>query len=205
MKSNNTKLWVATIVIGIIAIVGLFIALNRSSSAPTPIVGSGGEIHTVTEQFAGGMTIGKLKQVVWDAFGKLSTSPDGFTARGSFTTGTTTSVVRGVYTNAGSPLLCDGDSLVVYTDAQTAFAPSFKFAVGTSTTAGYSANLIASTTVATTTDTVTSIASGWSFLLPTGSSITVSVGDYSAAIASSTYYGGWANQFAVHCWTAIVQ
>lgn len=130
----------------------------------------------------------------------IEKSPDGFVLWDDFTVGTTTPV-RGALTNNGSPLMCDGKSLYVYSDATAAFAPSFKFTVGTTTSAtDYSANIVASTTVATTTDTVNN-GGGWNFLLANGASITLSVGDYSAAIASSTYYGNWSGQFGVHCWT----
>lgn len=138
---------------------------------------------------------------VGDSGFTTSVSPDGFVLWDDFTVGTTTPV-RAALTNPSSdePLMCDGRSMAVYSDATAAFAPSFKLAVGTTTSAtAYSANILASTTIATSTDTVTNGGS-WNFLLPVGSSITLSIGDYSAAIASSTYYGNWAGQVSIHCW-----
>ncbi len=130
----------------------------------------------------------------------IAKSPDGFVLWDDFTVATTTPV-RAAMTNSGSPLMCDGDSLAIYSDATAAFAPSFKFAVGVATAAtSYAADLTASTTVATTTDTITAGASA-PFLVASGSSITLSVGDYDSGIASSTYYGNWSGQISVHCWT----
>ena len=129
----------------------------------------------------------------------IAHSPDGFVLWDDFTVGTTTPV-RAALTNSGAPLMCDGGSLNVYS-VGTTFAPSFKLAVGTSTSATcYSANLLASTTIATTTSTVTN-GVAWNFILANGSSITLAVGDYTAAIASSTYYGNWTGQVSIHCWT----
>lgn len=119
-----------------------------------------------------------------------------------FIVGTTSTVVRGSVTNTGTDaLMCDGNSAFVLSSSTAAFAPSFKFALGTTTSAtAYSANLLASTTVATTTQTVTK-GPAWMFILERNASITLSIGDYTAAIASSTYYGNWAGQFGIHCYS----
>jgi hypothetical protein len=200
MKQKNTKIWVTLIVIGIIAIGGYFFPNVVS-------LGSGGEIHKVIEHFAGGFTVGVNRSVVMDGNGNITKSPDGFMLWDDFTVATTSPVRAGITNTGSGDLMCDGDSLYVYTDA-TGIATSFKFAVGTTSTAlpttmpsgvGYSANLLASTSSATSTDAVTSIPSAWAFLLPSGSSVTLSVGD-NVANASSTYYGNWAGQFGVHCW-----
>lgn len=201
MKSTS-KIWATLIVIAIIAIGGYFFpnVLN---------LGAGGDINTTLVKFAGGLNAGRGQQLKIDNQGNITQSPDGFVLWDDFTIGTTSPVRGAVVNTTGLPLMCDADSLYVYTDATTDFAPSFKFTVGTSTTAvtslptsvGYSANIVASTTVATTTDTVTSIGSGWTFLLPVNNSVTLAVGDYSSAIASSTYYSAWSGQFGVHCWT----
>lgn len=201
MKSSS-KIWVALIVIAIIAIGGYFF----------PKFGlGGGQVETVVKHFAGGLQAGRGDQFQVDNSGNIVKSPDGFVLWDDFTVGTTSPVRGALINTTGSALMCDADSLFVYSDATGDFSPSFKFAVGTTTatlgstnlptTVGYSANIVASTTVATTTDTVTSIGSGWTFLLPVNNSVTLSVGDYSSAIASSTYYGNWSGQFGVHCWT----
>lgn len=161
----------------------------------------GGAVETVRKTFGDGFDVSAGKT------GTIEGNEIPFTMKGTFTVGTTSPVRAALENNTTKNLICDGDSLYVRSDAIAAFAPSFKYAVGTTTSAissspgsvGYSANLVASTTVATTTDTVLGIAAGWSFLLPIGSSITLSVGDYTAAIASSTYYSNWRGQFGIDC------
>lgn len=131
---------------------------------------------------------------------RIARSPDGFILWDDFTVATT-SPVRGVLTNSGdTALMCDGASAFILASS-TGFAPSFRFVLGTTTSpTAYSANLLASTTVATTTQTV-SRGPLWNFILERNASITLSVGDTVAAIASSTHYGNWAGQFGIHCWS----
>jgi hypothetical protein len=130
----------------------------------------------------------------------IAESPDGFVAYGSFTIATGTA--KAVYTNqTGSTMMCDADSGYVI-PVGTTFAPSIVFSLGTSTSAtGYAANLLSSTTVATTTSPVVSLTYALPFKLANGDSIVGAISDYSAAIASSTYFSNWTAEFAVHCWT----
>lgn len=128
-------------------------------------------------------------------------SPDGYMLYSSFTVSTTTPV-RAALTNSYGPAICDGQSLYVFASSTAVFVPAFKVAVGTTTSATlYSANILASTTVGTTTQSILN-ASTWLFYLPTNASITLSVGDANSAVSSSTYYGSWTGQVGVHCWTA---
>jgi hypothetical protein len=170
------------------------IASSIEQSVPnSQHVGADGDTNLTNLVLEGNLTVQGTSTVAH--------SPDGFMLWDDFTVGTTTPV-RAALTNSGSPLMCDEDSLYVYADAKAAFAPSFKFAVGLATAAtSYAADIIASTTVATTTDTTTGATTPVPVLLASGSSFTLSVGDYVAAIASSTYYGNWSGQFGIFCWT----
>lgn len=128
----------------------------------------------------------------------ITRSFDGFMLQLDVTVGTTTPV-RGAMTNSGSPAICDGESLFVYANAPSTYVPSFRFVLGTTTSAtSYSANLsVSSTTAATSTDSVTNVASH-NFVLGSNESITLSMGD-AVTNASSTYYGDWDVKAGVHC------
>lgn len=197
MKSTKI-LWATLIVIGIIAVGGYFFPQVRAFG--------GGSIDTVLRHFAGGLQAGRGDQFKIDNQGNITQSYDGFVLWDDFVVGTTSPVRGSVVNTTGSTLYCDGKSLGVVASSTASFAPSFKYVVGTTTSnvastptsLGYSANLISSTTVATTTLHVVSLNSGWGFLLPVGQSITVSVGD-NVNNASSTFYGNWSAQFSVSC------
>ena len=168
---------------------------------------AGGDYHQTTEYFYEGLKSGRNDEVFLSGDGSASLgtttiarSSDGFVLYGAFTVSTTTPT-RVALTNTGAPLICDGESLNVYADATT-FAPSFQFVMGTTTSATlYADNLLASTTIATTTDSVKSLVTGWNFFLQNNNSITLSVGDITNVQASSTFYGNWAGHLSVHCWT----
>lgn len=130
----------------------------------------------------------------------INHSPDGYMLYSSFSL-STTSPVRAALTNSYGPAICDGQSLYVFASSTAPFVPAFKVVVGTTTSASlYSANILSSSTVATTSQTVIN-ASTWLFYLPTNASITLSVGD-AVSNASSTYYSSLTGQVGVHCWTA---
>jgi len=156
--------------------------LSTTSTSP-----SAGEVRTSTLTVTGTSTI--------------ASSPDGVVLWGGVTTVATTSAVSAYVTNSGSPLMCDGDSLGIWFNS-TAFSPSLVFSVGEASniTAFSDAGITASTTVATSTDTVTAGASA-PFILESGNSIKLSLGDITNTNASSTYYGNWDIEFAIHCWT----
>ncbi|KKU09803.1 MAG: hypothetical protein UX13_C0030G0005 [Candidatus Woesebacteria bacterium GW2011_GWB1_45_5] len=129
----------------------------------------------------------------------IAKSPDGFVAYASFTTATGTA--KAVYTNPSNDMVCDGRSAYVQAIGTT-FAPSLVFSLGTSTSAtGYSTNLIASTTVATTTNYFAATTYTSPFRLKSGESIVGALSDITNSEASSTYYSNWTIQAGVHCWT----
>ena len=200
---NKLHEWVNT---GLIVLVAILVLVGGNQSDQT--LGASGT------RFPNGISADTTSPIAGEVRGTSSTitatstvgsSPDGFILWDDYTISTTTPV-RATLTNNGSPLMCDGDTLAVYSDAQAAFIPSYYFVIGTSTSAAYSANLVASTTVATSTsatasDAIQSPATTWPFLLPSGSSITLSVGDTQSTVSSSTYYSSWAGELSVHCWT----
>jgi hypothetical protein len=138
----------------------------------------------------------------------LVTSPlsyDGFKPYGAFTTSSATGTVQNLYTNSsGYDFLCSSYSGGFYatttgTVSAYAFAPSMIFTLGTSTSAtGYSNNLLASTTVATSTPVTTTIKQSV-FVLRNGESVNGMFGDITNTIASSTYYGNWSARWQITC------
>lgn len=129
----------------------------------------------------------------------MAKSPDGFVAWASFTMATGTA--KAVYTNSGAPLACDADSGHIYV-TETTYAPSLSFSIGTSTSiTAYSANLLGSTTVGTTTPAqVLQLTYAFPFILGNGQSIIASISD-NVTNASSTFFGNVSAAFGIHCWT----
>ena len=143
---------------------------------------------------SGNVTISSHSAVIGTS--TVSKSFDGFMA-----TGTVSSVATGTkaltITNSGAADLCTGggDSYL-YFDS-TAFSPSLKVSIGTSTS---DTNLLATTTVATTTDTVIQLKSS-SFVNANAGTINLYLGDITNTSASSTYYDNWTIKLGVQCAT----
>ncbi len=130
----------------------------------------------------------------------VASSPDGFVAWDDVTT-VATGTAKAVFTNTGNPMMCGDESGAIFFDS-TGFSPSLVVSMGTSSTAtGYSAGLLASTTVATTTDAVVDLTYAAPFRLANGESIVLSLSDITNTAASSTFYSNWGIQFGVQCWT----
>lgn len=128
----------------------------------------------------------------------ITKSPDGFTAYMSFTVATGTA--KAVYTNPSNDMVCDGRS-AYFQGIGTTFAPSLVVAFGTSTSAtGYSTNLLASTTLATTTNQFFAETFVTPFRLKSGESIVGALSDITNSEASSTNYSNWSMQYGVQCW-----
>ena len=128
----------------------------------------------------------------------ITKSFDGFKAWDDFTVATGTA--KAVYTNStGVDMICDSDSGYADFDGTT-FAPSLVVALGTTTGPTlYSANLMSSSTVATTTDAMVAFTYTVPFRLASGESITASLSDGTTGVASSTYFTNWAIEFGVQC------
>ena len=129
----------------------------------------------------------------------VSKSFDGHVAYGGFTVATGTAAA--VYTNnTGTAMMCDADSGFIEAIGTT-FAPLLRVAIGTSTSAtGYSTNLLASTTLATTTNNVLSLTYAVPFKLANTESIVAALSNIAGDVASSTYYSNWDMEFGFHCW-----
>ncbi len=127
----------------------------------------------------------------------VACSKDGFIASADFTIATGTAKAK--WTNTcGANVMCMGDG-AIYFDS-TAYSPQLSASVGTSTSAtgASSRGILASTTVATSTDTMLK-GMQTAFYLPIGSSILGELGDLDTG-ASSTNYTGWDAEFGFPCW-----
>lgn len=124
----------------------------------------------------------------------IASSFDGFIAYDNVDTVATGSAVA-TFTNNFSPGVCDGGVGAVYFDS-TAFSPSLQVSLGILT----DVDLMATTTIATTTDTLTELIDN-SFLLASGGTVKLYLDDITNTEASSTNYGNWDIQFGVTCWT----
>lgn len=134
----------------------------------------------------------------------ITLSYDGFIAHDNVTVATGTA--KGVITNStGVDWMCKAGS--VYTNGTT-FAPSLVISVGTSTSATgdpTAIGLLASTTIASTTDTVINVnawnsGQGSNFILPSGQSILLEIYDGTTGVASSTYFSNWDIDMDFPCW-----
>lgn len=129
----------------------------------------------------------------------VTQSVDGLVVGGTLTISTTSR--QTLYTNSTGPKFCTQSVSALHVATMQAFAPSLIFAIGTSTSAANpEVNLIASTTVATTTDTLVDAASDDSnFILKTGETVVSLIADYMTTGASSTYYGNWNAEYFLWC------
>jgi hypothetical protein len=204
--NNKIINWV---LIALVVVIGCFMLFgshlkSRSTTAEgvTIIDGASSNDPTVDHFFK----VDGIFTVAANAFANLlgtttiAHSPDGYVAWDDFTVATGSA--KAVFTNTFGDMLCDADSGSVFVNS-SGFAPSLVFSLGTSTSATVaSLNLIASTTVATSsTNGVIPFTYNTPFRLKNGESIVGSLADYSAPIASSTNFANWAFQFQVHCWT----
>ncbi len=165
----------------------------------------GGVYNQVTNYFAQGLSAGASNQFSVDAQGNLTTtatttitqSVDGEVTGGTFSTAAT-GTARTVYTNTTGPKYCDGDTAVLYVK-NSAFAPSVVFSIGTSTGTTPTTNLVASTTVATSTTALIKPTAS-SFMLQQGDSIVAIMADILNANASSTYFRNNSAEFGIWCY-----
>lgn len=127
----------------------------------------------------------------------VAQSVDGIVIGGTISTAAT-GTVRTVYTNTTGPKMCDASTAYLYVKNNGSFAPSLVFSVGTSTTASASTNLVASSTVATSTSSFINPAAS-TFLLGANDVLTAIIGDISNTEASSTYLGNWSAEVGIWC------
>lgn len=129
----------------------------------------------------------------------IARSYDGFMAGGGITpSSVATGTVLTLYTHAGGPALCNATQGMLYADS-TAFSPNLVISIGTSTSAAYlPPGLVASTTLATTTDLVVK-PNASPFRMNAGDRITAFLSD-GIANASTTNFANWDIEFETHCW-----
>ena len=206
-----TKLKILGIVIAGI-VISVFISAGIGNKEIPPSDNLQGVYNQVVQYFNQGLKAGTSNQLVISNTGAITTSgnlavtgtttitksPDGFVAYMGFTMATGTA--KAVYTNPSSDLVCDGRS-AYFQGIGTTFAPSLVVAFGTSTSAtGYSTNLLASTTLATTTNQFFAETFVTPFRLKSGESIVGALSDITNSEASSTNYSNWSMQYGVQCW-----
>jgi len=128
----------------------------------------------------------------------IAKSYDGFVAAANFTVATS-SVAASWRNTTGAPVMCSAG--MINADATT-YAPSLYVVAGVTTDNTYSASILASTTLATTTDTLTNVpATAATFIVAKNSYINATLGDYFiGASASSTNFGNWDIEFGFPCW-----
>ncbi len=130
----------------------------------------------------------------------ITKSFDGHIAWSDFTTATGTDVA--LYQNTtGTSMMCDGYSGFAKFET-SAFAPALDFSLSTSTTAtgDCDGNLIASTTIATTSaDTILPFSPTTPFILANGSYLRA-CSQANSKNASSTHLSRWDGEIGVHCW-----
>ena len=127
----------------------------------------------------------------------LTESVDGLVVGGTISMAAT-GTARTVYSNTTGPKYCDADTAYLYVKNNGSFAPSLVFSMGTSTSAVATTNLIASTTVATSTTSLLQPIES-KFILENGDELMVIFGDITNTMASSTYFGNWTAEAGVWC------
>ena len=139
---------------------------------------------------SGDVTVGDDLAVTGTA--TIASSYDGFFIQNAITVATGT--VTTVYTNnTGADLMCSRAAGAAYWNS-TALSDSIKFSLGEAT----DVDLIATTTIATSTDTITAFGATTNFILESGNTIKAYLADYSP-VASSTYYSNWTAEVGLLC------
>ncbi|MEK7578879.1 MAG: hypothetical protein AAB456_04200 [Patescibacteria group bacterium] len=138
---------------------------------------------------------------------------DGYMAGGRFTFGTTSAQI--LHRNINGRAVCDGNNGILHIRTNNSFSPAFVVSVGTSTASRSTRNLIASTTIATTSPgtieqhfgnsinpfAASQPATSSMFAYNPGDQIIVMVGDVVGANdASSTYQSNRNGEFNIQCW-----
>ena len=198
----NKDILKITIIAALIGAVVVVIGLVGFSNQSNLNLGSTGT------RFPNGLSVdstspnaGQIRGTTLDitATSSIAKSFDGFVAWDNLTMATGTA--KAVYTNTAGDMWCNGANGGVLFDNTTAHqAPALQFSMGTSTSAtGYSTNLLASTTVATTSDQIIGITYTANWLLKSGESIVGALSDTQGTNSSSTNYGNWTAEFGFFC------
>ena len=190
---------------------------SGSIGMPLQLGAASGYAHQQKESFLQGLAAGVRDQFSLTNAGVLSTSGAAtFTGASTFTgTSTVTQSVDGlvvggtistaatgtartIYTNSTGPKFCDSGISYVYAKNNGSFSPSMRISVGTSTASVTTTNLVASSTLATSTTKVI-IPIDSSFVLDNGDSVMAIFDDNNNSAASSTYFSNWSVEAGVWC------
>lgn len=128
----------------------------------------------------------------------ISRSVDGLVVGGSIPV-TATGTVRTVFTNTTGPKICDASTFYLYVKNNGSFSPALRYSLGTSTSAIASKNLVASSTVATSTSGYLASSADTLFFLNQGDVMTAIIDDLGNTLASSTYFSNLAAEAGVWC------
>lgn len=154
---------------------------------------------TVTAPYVFEENVTAQKSVSVSGTTTVTRSFDGFMAGGGIAPASVaTNTVFTLYTHTGSPVVCDASQSILYADVTT-FGTPLLVSVGTSTGGVATANLVASTTVGTTTDTLVGAAAAGLFVMNAGDRINAILAD-NVLNASSTHYSNWDIEFQTQCW-----
>ena|SRR3990167_5961925 len=218
MEQHKVNIIFATlIVISLVGFLGVAIYVGRSVSSLKDsverieaAVEATGDIDLGARgtRFPSGVSVGTTTSPGFGEFVTFGTTTinasfDGYMAGGTFRISTTTAQV--LHKNTYGRAFCDGDNSTLYARSNSSFAPSLVFSVGTSTASRPTRNLVASTTIATSSPGViaTYIEKATTtnlFIYNPGDQIIGMIGDPSnAPDASSTYYGNLSAEFQIQC------
>lgn len=193
MAENLKNQWVAILILIVLALYGIYSYAGSGTGTATSSTDSGINVTSSgSYQIDGVDVIDANGGFVGTGTTTISNSYDGFQAYSAVTvaTGTVTTLSR-----TGSPIMCDGGNGALYFNS-TAFSPSLKVSVGTTT----EVDLLATTTIATTTDTVVQLKNSKYVVGSGGTIFNVYLADITNTEASSTYYGNWSVELSDNCW-----
>jgi len=126
----------------------------------------------------------------------IARSVDGLVVGGSISTAATGTAIT-VYTNTNRKV-CDASTGFVLARNNGSFSPSMRLSMGTSTASVTTTNLVASSTLATST-TKTIIPNDSLFIFESGDKLMAILDDNGNTTASSTYFSNWSAEAGMWC------
>jgi len=195
MKSRSKK---ALGIVGVVAGAALGVALTVGIPSTSQMVDIWRKVGTTVSTYPTSLNVSVGGTLDVTGTSTFAQSVDGLVVGGTFSvssTGTPTTI----YTNTTGKKYCDADTAYVYAKS-SAFSPSLQLSIGTTTSGTLpTANVIATSTIATTTTQVVKGATGNSFVLGNDETLNVLFDDITNAEASSTYFGNWDFEAGVWC------
>ncbi len=213
--TNEQKKWVGAVAVAFVLGVVLTLVLARNSdpepSAPLKVVGAIGTklpvenyipVIAQNDGYYSTLAIHTTNALTVDGASIFATTTvaisfDGFTAGGGVTpSNVATGTKLLIYTHVGSPVACNAIDAILYADS-TGYSPAMQVSVGLVT----DVDLVASTTIATTTDSVNGAVT-FRTILNAGDTIDMYFADGEGdgnAIASTTNFANWDVEFQMDC------